>query len=555
MEGVQLEDRFVNVAYQPIGINPCAIEEARQVEEVQEWIETIQERYKDKVLIVARHKLDHVHGVRQKLLAYELFLNKYPEWRGKTCMIQIATSTSEQAELFTTVSDICTRIDNEHSSLVHQPLIFLKQDMDFSQYLALLSVADALMISSLRDGMNLTPHEFVTCQDGRSDGKKHAPVILSEFTGSAAVFHDYIPINPWDYHMQADAIRTALEMGDAEKEYRWQGMKQVVTHQTGGRWASELSKALTKVHEEQNLRASSSTPRLSTALVTEKYKQSKQRVFMLDYEGTLAPHRTNQGVPLASPHRVVDTLNDLVTDPKNIVYIMSNLQPREIESVFRTAGGVGFIAENGCIVRKHGSKPHEWKSYVDLRLVYQWKNDVKTILKFYTDRMEGSYVEERTCSLRFHYAKVEDQEAATRQAGECADQINTACQSMGIQAVPVNKAVLIENTNFSKATAAADIFEQLRSTCREDAGAKPDFLMVAGDDREDEVVFRWANGLAKEEVIKDAFTVSVGKRNTEAQAALTQGSSGLLALLQKLAKISIDEMPPDYFTGARKTVE
>ena len=68
-EGVSLEHHFVNVTHEPIGINPQAIQEAREAEDVQEWIDSIQERYKDKVLIVARDKLDNVHGVRQKLLA------------------------------------------------------------------------------------------------------------------------------------------------------------------------------------------------------------------------------------------------------------------------------------------------------------------------------------------------------------------------------------------------------------------------------------------------------------------------------------------------------
>ena len=81
-------------------------------------------------------------------------------------MIQVATSTTENSELAATVSEIVTRIDAVHSTLAHQPLVFLRQDIAFSQYLALLSVADVLMITSLREGMNLTCHEFVFCQDG-----------------------------------------------------------------------------------------------------------------------------------------------------------------------------------------------------------------------------------------------------------------------------------------------------------------------------------------------------------------------------------------------------
>ncbi|KAI7353355.1 alpha,alpha-trehalose phosphate synthase-like protein subunit, partial [Hortaea werneckii] len=105
-EGVQLDDHFVNVSCTPIGIYPQIIEEEREAPDVKDWIDIIQERYKGKHVIVGRDKLDNVRGVRQKLLAYELFLNQNPEWREKVVMIQVATSTNEQSELLTTVSDI-----------------------------------------------------------------------------------------------------------------------------------------------------------------------------------------------------------------------------------------------------------------------------------------------------------------------------------------------------------------------------------------------------------------------------------------------------------------
>jgi trehalose 6-phosphate synthase/phosphatase len=80
-EGVQLEDRFINVIHLAIGIDPGCLSQSREDPLVAEWIKVMQERYQGKRLIVARDKLDHVRGVRQKILAYELFLNKYPEWK------------------------------------------------------------------------------------------------------------------------------------------------------------------------------------------------------------------------------------------------------------------------------------------------------------------------------------------------------------------------------------------------------------------------------------------------------------------------------------------
>lgn len=80
-DGVQLEDRFVNVGKFPIGIDPTSWDERRRSHDVEHWIKIISEKYEGKRLIVSRDKLDSIRGVRQKLLSYELFLNTYPEFR------------------------------------------------------------------------------------------------------------------------------------------------------------------------------------------------------------------------------------------------------------------------------------------------------------------------------------------------------------------------------------------------------------------------------------------------------------------------------------------
>lgn len=83
--GVQLENRFVNVFSSPIGVNPLELGIAREEAEVKQWIATLTERYQGKRVIVARDKLDSIRGVRQKLLSFEVFLKKNPEWRDKVC--------------------------------------------------------------------------------------------------------------------------------------------------------------------------------------------------------------------------------------------------------------------------------------------------------------------------------------------------------------------------------------------------------------------------------------------------------------------------------------
>lgn len=288
-DGLQLEDRFVDVINLPIGIDPTQLNEHRSDKHVQKWLDVLRERYAGKKLIVARDKLDHVRGVRQKLLSYELFLNTHPEWRGNVILIQVALSSSEKSDLDATVSDIVTRINSSYANLAYQPVVYLKQDIDYAQYLALLTIADALMITSQREGMNLTSHEYLYCQDGKFlDEKKHGSLILSEFTGTSSLFGgNELAVNPWDYRACSNAIKKALEMGTAEKDDRWNKLYACVMRHTGSHWFTDLQARLDRAYEQQHRHDQTSVPRLNINSLVQRYKSSERRLFILDYENTL----------------------------------------------------------------------------------------------------------------------------------------------------------------------------------------------------------------------------------------------------------------------------
>lgn len=528
-DGVQLEERFVDVINLAIGIDPIALDEHRKEPAVADWLAVMQERYRGKKLIVARDKLDHVRGVRPKLLAYELFLNQHPEWRDRVVMIQVATSTTEQAELDATVSDIVTRVNSSWANLAYQPLVYLKQDISYAQYLALLTVADALMIASQREGMNLTCHEYLFCQDGKFEGhNRYGSLILSEFTGSASVFGgNELSVNPWDYRQCADAIKKALEMSDAEKETRWKALYQAVMHHTAEHWFTAFVSRLNSVYEEQHRRDTTSVPRLSINALAQKYQKSGRRLFMLDYEGTLASWGSPSSIILTSPQRTINVLNDLLSDERNTVYVMSGRTPEELDQLFKRVAGLGLISENGCFLKEPGQQ--EWTKMADPDQMTEWKHSVEGIMAYYQERTPGSWIESRNCSLIFHYKAAEDYEAAARQAGDCASHINDACEGQRVRAIPVEGAVAVEPIDWNKGTAAEKVLDILKARKNvDDKGTAPiDFLMVVGDGRDDEVIFRWANDLGASGNIKNVSTVSLGSRNTEATHTLTQGVTGM----------------------------
>jgi len=440
-------------------------------------------------------------------------------------LIQIAISSAEDPDLSATVADIVTRVNSTHSTLAHQPLVFLKQDIDFSPYMALLTVAECLMITSLREGMNLTSHEWILCQDGKLSENKYGPLILSEFTGSATIFgQNALLVNPWHYSMCAGAIKQALDMGPEEREKRWRAMYGVVVGQSAVRWYEQYLKDLEHAWKEHRVRDSTAVPRLSISGTRSKYQKAKRRLIILDYEGTLASWGSPTDIILTTPKRSIDVLNDLIDDKKNIVYVMSSRMPEEMERLFSQVSGIGLIAENGSFVMDPGTD--EWQELIDPEHVESWKKGVQSILEYYVERVEGSRIEVRHSSVIFDYSDAEDRPGAFKSAGECANHINDACSGQNVNAIPIEDGLYISEIDINKGAAAELITENLEKLVQTKSVSLPDFLMVVGDSREDEYVFNWAHKLEKAGKIRDVITVTLGARSTEASATLTQGVTG-----------------------------
>ena len=295
---------------------------------------------------------------------------------------------------------------------------------------------------------------------------------------------------------------------------------------------------LYQVYDEQHRRDQTSVPRLSINSLAQQYKRSERRLFILDYEGTLVTWGPLNKIIPTSPQRTLDVLNDLLLDERNTIYVMSGRRPEELDRLFRTVPNLGLIAENGCFLKDAGSDA--WTEIADPSQIRTWKDSVKQIMTYYLERTPGAEVEERHCSLIFHYRSAEDLENAARQASDCASHINDACEEQRVHATALDGCVLVEQIDWTKSTASDRVFCNLNKHLEPDNEHKTavDFLMVVGDGREDEKVFRWANGLGDEKKVKEVVTVSLGSRNTEAGATLTQGVSGVLIALQRLAGLS-----------------
>lgn len=198
--------------------------------------------------------------------------------------IQVALLGAEAEEdiLLSDVTEIVTRINSMYGGIIYQPVIFRHQDTDFLEYLGMLCAADALVITSLREGWNLTSHEYVVCQEQGKHG-----FILSEFIGSASAFTDAaILVNPWDIKGVADAIHKVLNLSPEESVDRWEKAFMYVKTHDATNWVTGFLTELRNAYIEQQRGVATVLPKLNVDTYTEKYKYAEKRLFVVDYEGT-----------------------------------------------------------------------------------------------------------------------------------------------------------------------------------------------------------------------------------------------------------------------------
>ncbi|KAG8931861.1 hypothetical protein FRC01_000693 [Tulasnella sp. 417] len=456
-KGIQLENSFfVDVTTLPMGIDLTNLDQKLKDPEVEEWVTNLQQRYAGVKLIVGRDKLDQVQGVRQKVLAFETLLDRHPEFRGKVVLFQIALSTTTENENMASdaLSTAISRINARFSNLSYTPVVLLHtsevlfrehsvrsvtdqsqndfMQLNFNQYLALLTVADAFMVTSLREGMALRTHEFIHCQEQRK-----RPLILSEFTGSYSFlgFRSCFVVNPYDARQTADAMAAALTISDEEAASRWNDLHKHIVSQTAQAFVTSFLTRTLRAHAEHTQRPFNTIPVLPPLTdesdLIQEFRNSKQRLILLGIENTLVLHdpKTTRDLSFSVPQDVLDLLQKFSEDERNIIYLLSSRPVAgALEKVADALPYVGIVAEDGCYIKAKANKGEETE-FVSLvgNVSMQWKESCIEILNYFTERTPGSFIEERGASIRWRYwpGNPDDSELpwARRQAAEAQNHI------------------------------------------------------------------------------------------------------------------------------------
>jgi alpha,alpha-trehalose-phosphate synthase [UDP-forming] len=208
----------------------------------------------NEVVGIGIDRLDYTKGVPERLQALDLLLEQYPQYREHLLFVQVGVPTRTHVPQYRSldreVDSLVDQINWRWSTDTWRPIIYLKEQHNAIQMMALHRLADFCVVSSLDDGMNLVAKEFVASRFDL-DGA----LILSRFTGAARELTCAMLVNPFAVGEVAEAMRQVLEMPEEERRKRMQKMRNEVAENNIYRWAGKLLSGLLKFEFPDSPRA------------------------------------------------------------------------------------------------------------------------------------------------------------------------------------------------------------------------------------------------------------------------------------------------------------
>ena len=243
--------REVRAAAFPISIDARAIEEVARREGIRARAEQIRHDLGDpRVVLLGVDRLDYTKGILHRLKAVEELFEDGDLRAQDAVLVQVATPSRERVDEYQQmrqdVEVTVGRINGEHGKIGHPAVHYLHQAYPRDELAALYLAADVMLVTALRDGMNLVAKEYVA---SRYD--ERGALVLSEFAGAAIELPQAFLINPHDIAGTKAQIMRALSVTPREAQRRMRAMRRRVFEHDVARWASTFLKVTGSVVEPQ----------------------------------------------------------------------------------------------------------------------------------------------------------------------------------------------------------------------------------------------------------------------------------------------------------------
>jgi trehalose 6-phosphate synthase/phosphatase len=489
IDRVRAGDREVQVSVCPMGVDAAAFSELARDPHVRARAEAIRRDAAGRRIVLGVDRLDDTKGIPRRLEAIERLLECDPELRDGMRYIQVALPSSGEADsnqpFRRQVEERVGHMNGAYGTFGSPPVHYLRQSVSQRDLVALYCAADVMLVTPLRDGMNLVAKEFVA---SRADGD--GVLVLSEFAGAAAELNGAITINPYDVDAVAESIRRALSMPLEERRARMRGLRRRVCEHDVHAWTGAFIEQLEAPRRSDRYALAPPDPSLVTALGDAQ--QTHTLRLLLDYDGTLVP--LARSPELAAPDEELRRLlTQLAATPGIQLDIVSGRSHDRLEQWFGEIA-VSLWAEHGFW---HRPRPGDaWAAAVTVAPDRMQR--VRPILEQFAATTPGSLVEVKSASIAWHYRGA-PRDFGERQAHELRMLLGDVLSNQPLEVLEGKKVIEVRLRGVSKGVVAQ----------RVEAEIGPGTVIVAiGDDRTDEELFR--------ALPPSSLTVAVGRTCTSA---------------------------------------
>lgn len=488
-DAIAEDGRSVQVGAFPIGVDVAGFEQRAALPAVRERAEEIRSQAGARTVVLSVDRLDYTKGIVPRLRAIERLLTSHPELAQRLHIIQLGVPTRENVDAYADfrklVNEEVGRINSAVGTATRTIMHFMVRSVYPEELSALYLAADVMLVTPLRDGMNLVAKEYVA---SRLDDT--GVLVLSELAGAATEMHDALQTNPYDAAGMAGTILAGVTMPVEEQNVRMAALRQSVRASAVQGWAQGFVQVLSEV-----VPLPTAASRLALAEELAQAAAAPSLLVVLDYDGTLvpfaaAPHAARPDVELLA------ILAAMVARPNTRVDVVSGRSYQSLEH-FVGELGVGLHAEHGLWSRPRGSV--QWLARA--QVPFPWMEAVRPIIKAVVRRTNGSFLEEKSGSLAFHFRATEPQ-LSFRRAAELRGALERTAAADGFEIVSGHRVLEVRQRGVHKGVVVPMLLE-----------ANPGAAIVAiGDDRTDEDLFR--------ALPSTATTIHVGSGSTEARFRL-----------------------------------
>ncbi|KAG0455220.1 hypothetical protein HPP92_024512 [Vanilla planifolia] len=334
--GLDYFGRTVSIKILPVGIQMGQLHSILALPDKERCVLQLKQQFAGKTVLLGVDDMDIFKGINLKLLAFEQMLKMHSKWRGNVVLVQIANPARGRGRDLEDVQEeirqSCKRINDEFGYDDYTPVVLIERPLSIEEKTAYYSISECVVVTAVRDGMNLTPYEYIVCRQGIASGSdtvsetidpKKSMLVVSEFIGCSPSLSGAIRINPWNTESTAEAMNEAISMNDAEKQLRHEKHYRYVSTHDVAYWSRSFMHDLERTCKDHFRRRcwgiglgfgfkvvalDPNFRKLNIDAIVSAYGRSKNRAILLDYDGTVMPQTALDKRPSGEIMSILSTL-------------------------------------------------------------------------------------------------------------------------------------------------------------------------------------------------------------------------------------------------------